>query len=163
MGSNWRTDNLIDMESRDRLIQISRCQGFVDLSFLVSHVEKEADVADDEFLITFPWYIFMASEHDGVSPCSKFIISINALNFLQWFIKQFTLPLFVEVIALNYPFMIMVTFNWNCIRWVIRSILITRGSVLIFLVAFNFFFSASLSLCDIRTYWIWSFLANWLK
>lgn len=153
LSSNWHLDDLIHMEFCHRLIQLDSFKSFVYRTFRFSHVVEEARAADDEALLTFTWCIFMASVHESVSPHSWLIKAINALNFLQW-----AFPLLGEVFALNYPFMIMVTFYQDRIRWEFRSVIISTGTVVIFLITFCILSYPSLPLCDN----LWN-LVDWFK
>jgi hypothetical protein len=153
LSSNWHLDDLIHMEFRHRVIQLGSFESFIEWAFRFSHVEEEARAADDEAFLTFTWCIFMASVHESISPHSWLIKAINALNFLQW-----AFPLLGEVFALNYPFMIMVTFHQDRIRWEFRSVIIRIGTVVIYLITFCILSYPSVPLCDnLRN------IVDWLK
>jgi len=159
LSSCWHLEDLIHMEFRHRVIQLGSFESFIEWAFRFSHVEEEARAADDEALLTFSWRVFVASVNESVSPHSWFIKAINALNFLQW-----AFPLLGEVFALNYPFMIMVTFHQDRIRWEIRSVIIRTGTGVIFLITFCILSYPSLPLCDnLRNLVDWFKKINWIN
>jgi hypothetical protein len=56
-----RLEYLIDMEFRDRVINLRSLEGFVDCTFRFSHIKEVARAAYYEILVTYTLCMFIAS------------------------------------------------------------------------------------------------------